>query len=77
MPPLVVEASLALAIIVSAVKVTTSINRIEKKQEVAHTEVLGKIEVIHTATSVLKQDNKDIKDEVRANRKFRFSDRVD
>lgn len=77
MPPLVVEASLALAIIVSAVKVTTSINRIEQKQEVARTEVLGKIEVIHTEISVLKQDNKDIKDEVRANRKFRFSDRVD
>jgi hypothetical protein len=77
MPPLVIEASLALAIIVSAVKVTTSVNRIEQKQEVARTEVLGKIEVIHTEISILKQDNKDIKDEVRANRKFRFSDRVD
>ncbi|NUN66320.1 hypothetical protein HCU40_16570 [Pseudanabaena biceps] len=77
MPPLIVEASFALAIFASVVRITSSINRIEQKQEVARTEVLGKIEVIHTELSALKQDNKEIKAEVKENRKFRFSDRID
>lgn len=77
MPPLIIEATIAVAIIASAVKVTTAINRIEQKQEVARTEVLGEIKVIHTELSILKQDNKELKAEVKETRKIRFSDRVD
>jgi hypothetical protein len=77
MPPLVIEFSLAIAIIASTVKVTLSIHRIEQNQRVAQSEVLGEIKVIHTEIKSLKDDNKDLKDEVRENRKFRFSDRVD
>lgn len=76
MPPLVVEATFALAILASVVRITNSINRIEQKQEVARTEVLGKIEVVHTEIAVLKKDNAEIKAEVRESRKFRFSDRI-
>ena len=75
MPPFLIEASFAFAILASAVKITGSINRIEQSQKVAHTEVLGKIEVVHTELASLKEDNKEIKAEVRENRKFRVSDK--
>lgn len=76
MPPLIIEASLALAILASAVKVTASISRIEQSQKVAHTEVLGKIEVVHTELAALKEDSKELKAEVRSNRTYRFSDKA-
>ena len=65
MPPLIIEASFAFAILASVVKITGSINRIEQSQKVAHTEVLGKIEVVHTELAALKLDNREIKAEVR------------
>jgi hypothetical protein len=75
MPPLILEASFAFAILARVVKITGSVNRIEQSQKVAHAEVLGKIEVVHTELASLKEDNKEIKAEVRENRKFRFSDK--
>jgi len=77
MPPLIIEATLAMAIVASAVKVTASISRIEQSQKVAQAEVLGKIEVIHTEVATLKADNKEIKAEIKENRRYRFSDKID
>jgi cell division protein FtsL len=77
MPPLVIEVSLGLAIIASAVKVTISISSIQQSQKVAQAEVLGEIKVIHTDIKSLKDDTKELKAEVKENRKFRFSDRAD
>ncbi|TYQ29425.1 hypothetical protein PseudUWO311_00575 [Pseudanabaena sp. UWO311] len=74
MPPFVIEASLAIGILISTVRVTSAINEIKQAQEVGKTEVLGKIAVIHTELAALKEDNKDIKSEIKQNRKFRVSD---
>ena len=77
MPPLVIEASLALALFASVVRITTAINRIEQNQEVAKSQVLGEIKVIHAELAVLKSDNKEIKAEVRETRRHRFNDKPD
>ncbi|WP_103668405.1 hypothetical protein [Pseudanabaena sp. BC1403] len=77
MPPLIIEATLALAIIASAVKVTVSISSIQQSQKVAQAEVLGEIKVIHKDIQSLKDDTKDLKAEVKENRKHRYSDRID
>ena len=77
MPPLIIEATLAMAVLASAVKITISISSIEQNQRVSQAEVLGEIKVIHADIKALKEDNKDLKAEVKENRKFRHSDRLD
>jgi hypothetical protein len=77
MPPLIIEATLAMAVLASAVKITISISSIEQNQRVSQAEVLGEIKVIQADIKALKEDNKDLKAEVKENRKFRHSDRLD
>jgi uncharacterized protein YlxW (UPF0749 family) len=74
MPPLIIEASLALAIIVSAIKVTTSINSIEQSQKVSKAELMGEIRVIQTDLKTIKEDSKDFRQELKDIRRHRYTD---
>lgn len=77
MPPLIIEASLALALLASTIRVTVAIGAIHQQQRVSQAEVMGEIKVIHKDLESLKEDNKELKAEVRENRKHRFTDKGD
>lgn len=74
MPPLVIEISLALALATSIVKLTTTVNRIEAKQDRSHVELLSKHEIIKIELDMLKNNYTDLKQELKDARRIRFSD---
>lgn len=74
MPPLIVEASLALALAASIVKLTSTVNRIEANQERARIELLGKHEVIKVELETLKTQYYELKQELKDSRRYRQAD---
>ena len=74
MAPLVLEIGVAIAIGASLVRVTAAITRIEQRQTVGQTEVLGRIDVLRTKIDRLEVDSLELKNEMKESRKFRFDD---
>lgn len=74
MPPFVIEASLGLALITSIVRLTSTVNRIEAKQDLSHTQLLSKHEVIKIELDLLKTNYLELKQEIKENRRYRAGD---
>ena len=76
MPPLILEFGVAIALVTGLVKITATITRIEHRQMVGQTEVLGRIDVLRTKIDRLEADSFEVKNEIKEHRKFRFNDLV-
>lgn len=74
MPPLVLEFGVAIALVTGLVRITATITRIEHRQSVGQTEVLGRIDVLRTKIDRLEVDSLEVKNEIKEYRKFKSND---
>lgn len=74
MPPLTIEVGIALALITGLVKVTSTVNRIEQQQQIGHTELIGKIEVVKQQITTVEKDLDSMKLDLKDQRRHRYSD---
>ena len=74
MAPLILEIGVAIALVTGLVRITATITRIEHRQTVGQTEVLGRIDVLRTKIDRLEVDSLELKSEIKEHRKFRFND---
>lgn len=75
MPPFIIEASLGLALVTSIVRLTSTVNRIEAKQDHNRIELTAKQDLIKAELDMLKTNYLDLKIELKEFRKFRSTDK--